>query len=318
MFKKLFSSRAIVRPIIVTATLLTSLSSLFIRLANAPSIILVFYRVAIASMLMLPYVIVKCRAEVRHVIKTRDAALSLLSGAFLGLHFYLYFESLTLTSIASAVILVNVEVFFVAFAMLFILHEKIPLRGWRGIIVAFIGSVIIALADASGGSDNIIGDLYAFLGAGAMAVYTLIGRVCRRNMSTALYTYILYTSSAITTLFMAVLSGTPLTGYSSDNILYAVLLAILCTLLGHSVFSWGLKFETPAFISITKLMQPFFAAIVGIVAFREIPSALVVVGGVIVIAGIYDYTKGTSPVSTAPQGNGIKVAENEVSDTDTD
>ncbi|HPU17273.1 MAG TPA: DMT family transporter [Bacillota bacterium] len=318
MFKKLFSGGAVVRPVIVTATLLTSLSSLFIRLANAPSIILVFYRVTIASLLMLPYVIAKCRDELRRVIKTRDMALSLLSGAFLGVHFYLYFQSLKLTSITSAVILVNVEVFFVAFAMLFVLREKISLRGWRGIIVAFIGSVIIALADANSGNDNIIGDLYAFLGAGAMAVYTLIGRVCRRNMSTALYTYILYTSSAVTTFLMAVLSGTPLAGYSGDNILYAALLAILCTLLGHSVFSWGLKFETPAFISIAKLMQPFFAAIVGIVAFREIPSALVVVGGVIVIAGIYDYTKGTSPVSTAPQGNGIKVAENEVSDTDTD
>jgi len=65
-------------------------------------------------------------------------------------------------------------------------------------------------------------------------------------------------------------------------------------------------------------MQPFFAAIVGVIIFSEIPSVLVVVGGIIVIAGIYDYTKGTSPVSTAPQGNGTEAAENDVSDTDTD
>ncbi|MCD8329676.1 MAG: EamA family transporter, partial [Lachnospiraceae bacterium] len=61
------------------------------------------------------------------------------------------------TSIASAVLLVDTEVFFVAFATLFFFREKIPRKAWIGILVTFVGSVIVGMGDAGGGSDAVRG-----------------------------------------------------------------------------------------------------------------------------------------------------------------
>ena len=124
--------------IIILGALGASFSALFIRFSTAPSMVLVLYRVIIASLLMLPAVLALRRAELRQMAR-KDVLLCLLSGLFLGLHFSLYFESLHFTSIASAVVLVDTEVFFVAFILLFLFHEKIPGPAWAGILVTFAG-----------------------------------------------------------------------------------------------------------------------------------------------------------------------------------
>ena len=49
--------------VIVLGTVSISLSAIFARMASAPSIILVFYRMLFACVLLLPVVFVKCRDE---------------------------------------------------------------------------------------------------------------------------------------------------------------------------------------------------------------------------------------------------------------
>ncbi len=68
-------------------------------------------------------------------------------------------------------------------------------------------------------------------------------------------------------------------------------MAVFCTLPGHSVFSWGLKYESAAFISAAKLLEPVFAGILGALLFREIPKTQVIVGGCVVILGVYVYSR---------------------------
>jgi drug/metabolite transporter (DMT)-like permease len=90
-----------------------------------------------------------------------------------------------------------------------------------------------------------------------------------------------------------VASGTPLAGYGANNWLTALGMAVLCTLLGHSIFTWGLEYLPPAYISTVKLLEPVFAAVWGMLLFRESPTLLVVVGGIIVIAGVFIYGRAT-------------------------
>ena len=267
-----------------------SLSAIFVRVSTAPSMVLVFYRVAIAAMLLLPVVLLRHRQAMK-ALQGRDILLCTLSGIFLGLHFTLYFESLKYTSIASAVVLVDTEVFFVALAMLLLFREKISVLGWLGISATFAGSVLIALADAGSGSNILLGDLIALGGAAAMSVYTLIGKVCRRHISTTVYTFIVYSTAAITVLILLLCSGTSVFGYAPVNLLTALGMALFCTLLGHSVFSWGLKYVSASFIATVKLLEPVFACMMGILFFGEIPGWLVILGGGLVILGVYLYAR---------------------------
>ena len=55
------------------------------------------------------------------------------------------------------------------------------------------------------------------------------------------------------------------------------------------IFSWGLKYESASYISTVKLMEPVFASVLGLLIFGEAPDLIVVIGGCIVILGVYLY-----------------------------
>ena len=267
-----------------------SLSAVFVRWSTAPSLVLALYRMAISAALLAPWTILRCGGELRRLTR-RDLLLCLASGAFLGLHFAAYFESLRWTSIASSVVLVDTEVFFVALGSVLLLRQKLPGRAWLAVALAFGGSVVIAMADTAVGPDALRGDAIALTGALCMAVYTMIGAVCRRRLSTTVYTCLVYTAAAVTLLVITLAGGAPLMGYGAVNGLTALGMAVFCTLLGHSVFSWGLKYLPPAFISTVKLMEPVFASMWGLALFAERPGALTVLGGAVIICGIALYSR---------------------------
>ena len=70
---------------------------------------------AFSAALMAVPVLAGRRRELKSLTR-RDVLLCLASGLFLGIHFAAYFGALRATSIASAVVLVDTEVFFVAAA----------------------------------------------------------------------------------------------------------------------------------------------------------------------------------------------------------
>ena len=267
-----------------------SLSAVFVRWSTAPSLVLALYRMAFSSALLAPWTLLYHREELR-TLSRRDLLLCLASGAFLGLHFAAYFESLRWTSIASSVVLVDTEVLFVALGSVLLLRKKLPGRAWLAVALAFGGSIVIAMADTAAGPDALRGDVIALSGALCMAVYTMIGAVCRRRLSTTVYTCLVYTAAAVTLLVITLAGGAPLMGYGAVNGLTALGMAVFCTLLGHSVFSWGLKYLPPAFISTVKLMEPVFASMWGLALFAERPGALTVLGGAVIICGIGLYSR---------------------------
>ena len=124
--------------IILLGVVGVSLSAPLIRVSSAPSFVLVLYRVLFATFLLLPIALVPNRHEL-HSLSRKELIFCLVSGFFLGMHFACYFEAIRLTSIASAVALVDTEVFFVAFMMLLLFHERIPPTAWAGILLTFFG-----------------------------------------------------------------------------------------------------------------------------------------------------------------------------------
>ena len=184
------------------------------------------------------------------------------------MHFTLYFESLKYTSIAASVVLVNLEVFFVALFLFFMYREKIPVKGILGIGAAFLGTVLIAVTDMGSGSNVVFGDILAFGGSFCVAGYTLIGRSCRTHISTSVYTCFVYGFACLTVGIAALISGTPFSGYEPVNYGLALGMTIFCTFFGHSVYSWGLKYLNATYITTIKLLEPVFASILGLLIFR--------------------------------------------------
>lgn len=271
--------------IVILGVLGASFSAIFVRFSDAPSMVLVFYRLGFAALAMtLPGI--KAFLEEKAQITRKDIFCCFVSGLFLAFHFFAYFTSLKLTSISAAVVLVDAEVFFVSFVVVFLFHERISKMAWAGIFITFLGSLVIALGDGMAGG-SVKGDLWAMSGAFFVAIYTLMGRICRQHMSTASYTMVVYWVTAAVSFVFLMVQGTPILGYSFRNVLCALGLTVFSTLLGHSVFSWALKTTSPAYVATVKLLEPVFASVLGVMIFMEIPRIPTIAGGLVVILGVY-------------------------------
>ena len=277
------------RLIVILGVLSLSLSSVMVRLSTAPSSILVIYRVFFTLLMLAPPLFLRHRQELMALTR-QELLLCLASGFFLGLHFASGFESYRHTSIAAATVLINIEVFFVAIGSVLFLRQKLAKTAWFAIVLTFLGSVIVAFAGSvSGGA--LFGNLLAVSSALFMAFCTMIGTVCRRTLSTTIYTFFIYLFAGLTVLLIALAGGTPLFGYEPVNIYTTFAMAVFCNLLGHSVFSWGLKYLPPSFVSTVKLLEPVFASVWAVFLFRELPEVPVLLGGFVVLAGIALYCR---------------------------
>ena len=268
-----------------------SLSSIFVKFSTAPAAVTAAWRLLWTVALMTP--VVWGRGAVRREllgVKWPLALLSALSGLFLAIHFVLWFESLNRTSVASSTTIVCTEVIWVCLGWWLFMGGRVPGKALAAIGVTVVGSVVIAFAD-SGSRGHLSGDILALLAAVAVAGYTLIGRAVRSDTSTTVYTYLVYTVCALVLVLTCVFQGQALLGHGSSPIWVGLALAVFSTILGHSIFSWCLKYFSPAFVSASKLCEPVGAAALAAAIFGQIPSAMQLLGGALILGGLVWYSR---------------------------
>lgn len=277
---------------IVIGILGISLSSIFVKYSSAPSAVTAAYRLLWTVTLMSPVVLGKAgiRRELFQVSR-KAFFLSCLSGLFLAIHFVLWFESLHHTSVASSTTIVCTEVIWVSLGYCLFLKGKLSAKAMISIAVTLAGSVLIAFADSTTGGSHLYGDILSLLAAVAVAAYVLLGRVVRETVSTTVYTYIVYSACAAVLLAVCQVQGSSLLAYGASAAIVGLLLAIFSTILGHSIFSWCLKYFSPSFVSASKLCEPVVAAVLAAFLFGEIPAGLQLLGGGLILGGVVYYSR---------------------------
>ncbi len=270
----------------------TSLSSIFVKLSDSPSIIISAYRMLFASLLWVVPVLIKDREELKK-ITISDLLWCFVSGVFLALHFATWIASLSMTSVASSTVLVSLSPVFVAAFSYFILKEDLRQRSIIGIAVAVVGSVLIAYGDSQGGGHALTGDFLALLGAVFVGGYLLIGGRVRIRLGVRVYVLIVYSISAVVLFSIAFATKTLVYPYPMKEMLLFFALAFFCSLLGHSVYNWMLEYVSSTFVSVATLGEPIFATILALLIFKEVPSVLTLLGGISVLFGLYIYVKST-------------------------
>lgn len=282
--------KANVKLIVILGVVFVSFSSVITKSSKAPSLIIAFYRLGFTVLLLLPYFLLKKSHELKKIDK-KTFFFCILSGIFLALHFATWISSIKYTSIASSTVLVNTHPIFIVIGTIFILKERVSTKAIISIAMSLTGSIIISTGDYSLGNNVLLGDILAILGGLFVAGYMMIGRYARQRISVTTYTFIVYLTCTVVLFLLVIGTKTSLYPYGADEYLRFFTLALLCTILGHSIFNWALEYVKPTFISTSVLAEPVFATIWAIFLFSEFPTIWQIIGSSIILFGIYRFTK---------------------------
>lgn len=280
-------SRGLIATGVTVAILAISTAAVLVRSSEAPSVIIAFYRLAIATALLgaAALVLPERRREIRGLGRRDWLGLGLV-GVVLAIHFWSWFVSLELTTVAASVVLVTLHPVLVAVVSRRLYGEGLTGAGWLGVAVALAGGVLIAGTDYRVGLGPLLGDGLALVGALAAATYFLAGRGYRQRFSLLAYVVPVYLASTLTLLALSLLTRAPLTGYPLEEYAIFAALALLPMVLGHTVLNWALRHVTAPVIATTVLAEPVGASLLAYLVLAEVPPAGTLVGGGVVLAGI--------------------------------
>ncbi|WLR51047.1 DMT family transporter [Bacillus tianshenii] len=271
---------------LLIGVLAVSTSAIIVKLASAPAAITAAYRLLFTVILMLPVIILKYHHELSNINK-KDWLYSALAGVFLSFHFILWFESLNYTSVASSVVLVTLQPIF-AFAGTFLFfQERLRLSAILSGCLAIGGSILISWGDFRLSGAALFGDILALGGAVMVTAYFLIGQNIRKRLSLMTYTFLVYSFSSFTLILYSVYNGYAFFSYPLKTWSYFLLLAIVPTLLGHTLFNWTLRWLSTSVISMSILFEPVGASILAYYIFGERLVWTQWIGGFLVLLGMF-------------------------------
>lgn len=270
---------------IVIGMISISFSAIFVKLAQAESGAIAFYRMLFTVLILLP-AFIKNRLHELKLLYQRDWLFSTVAGIFLALHFIFWFESLRYTSVASSTVLVTMQPLFAFIGTYLFFKDSITMKTLLSGVIAILGSVLISWGDFRLSGNALFGDILALIACVLVTAYFLFGQEVRKRVSLITYTMVVYSISTICLFFYVFIKGESFGPYPLMTWVWFLLLAIIPNLLGHSLFNWSIKWVSTNVISIAVLFEPIGASILALFIFGEKLTASQIIGGLIVILGL--------------------------------
>ncbi|GBF12035.1 DMT family transporter [Tepidibacillus infernus] len=267
-----------------------SSSAILVKQTTAPSAIIATYRMMFTVLIMIIPTFFFHFQEMKKLQK-KDYLYSFLSGLFLAFHFITWFESLKYTSIASSVVLVTMSPIFSMIGESIFFKKRYPLLSILGSLVSIIGGILIGLGDFRISGKALLGDLLALLGALMVTVYWLFGQKVRTRLTLLPYTLLVYGSSTIILVIYSFSFHYSFTQYEKTDWIVFIALAVIPNILGHTVFNWAIKYTNATTISMVLLGEPIGASILATLIYKEAPTLIQIIGGLIILLGLYVFQR---------------------------
>lgn len=260
-------------------------ASILIRLINLNALSIVTWRLIIGGLALMIISLALGKFTLNYLRN------SMLLGSILFLHFYFFVKAVQDTYIMNATVLVNTApIISLIIVALFKLEE---LRIFDGFIVvmAFIGVLIMFFSSFKLGY-RIIGDVEALLAALMISIYTVLGRSLLRSRGMSLeLASLIYVIAGVEALLINVSLGTLELTSTSTELFYILMLGLIPTAIGHTLFLASLKGLKPYETQLLALLEPIIATLLGFILFNEAPSLVSMIGALIIYLSVISLIK---------------------------
>lgn len=223
--------------------------------------------------------------------KKEDFITYLLSGC---IGFFIYVILFTkgtgmVTSATGSIVIAMVPVFTAFLASLFY-KEKLKTYQWFAIGVEFVGILVLTLMNGTFSINE--GVLWLLVAALCLATYNLLQRKLTKKYSAIeASTYSIF----VGTLFLCVFlpsSIEPTIHAPIEHIIYVLILGIFSSALAYIAWAKAISMaEKTTYVSNYMFVTPFLTTILGFVMMGEIPDKATILGGIIILIGLFIFNK---------------------------
>jgi drug/metabolite transporter (DMT)-like permease len=251
--------------------------------AHPPTI--AFFR-ALFGFLFLCTLVIRFREPVQFAAYRSRMGRLLVLGAFVSMTVSLYTYAIQHTTAANAALLVNSAPIYVAVLAPLALHEARARYTWASLGLAVMGMIFVSNpAELRLDWESLGGIAAAALSGFTYAFVMLIGRSLRGAVTGLTQTL---WSNGLTALVLLpwALRGVPMQTVA-ENIPLLIPLGVFSLGLSYLLYFLGLQRIPAQVVSVVALLEPVSGALFGLVLFDEIPNALGMIGGGLILASIY-------------------------------
>jgi len=264
---------------------------IFVRLADTGPVASAFWRTALAVPLLWAWVLTREKAAPAG--RPQWPAL-VLAGLFFSLDLGFWHWSIVWTSVANATLLANLAPIFVTLAGWLFWKRKATHTFLLGMVLAITGMFVLVGPNFMIGGTRLLGDAVGAMTAIFYAGYFLAIKVARDGgVSTSRLMAWSTTITAILLLPAALLSPQPFWPSSAHGWLVVAGLAIVSQILGQGLIAYAFAHLPASLSSVSLLIQPVVAAMAAWALFGETLGPAQLMGGAIVLAGIWLAKKGS-------------------------
>lgn len=274
---------------LLSGVLALSLSSFFVRWADAPGMITSFYRMSLATLFLAPLVWGR-RGGRRPAAAGRPPTwlwFPLAAGLFTALDHATWSTALQMTTVANATLLNNLAPVWVALFALLVWRQRLIGRFWLGLALACAGVFGIFGNTLLNQPSLSRGDALALSSSVFYAGYYLVTQRGRQHVETLTYIWFVDLAAAAVLLVVNLAAGNPLTGYSALTYLTFLAATLISQIGGYFSITYALGHLPASVVSPTMIAQPVLTALLAIPLAGEALQPLQILSGLSVLAGIY-------------------------------
>ncbi len=272
-------------------------SAIFVRWADIPGSASAFYRVLIASLVLLPWRATHKPAAAHRQSPSRRAHLvAIAAGIFFALDLAFFNTAVMRSSAATTSLLGSNAPIFVGLGSWLLLRKKPHALFWAGLAASMGGIALMIWAAATPGDggaarQSLSGDLMAVAAAFCFAGYILAVSKARESMDTLTLNAVSMASATLALLPICLAIGAPLWDYSRDTWIALLWLGIVTQVGAYLCIAYALGHLPATVVSIGLLAQAPLTAFLAALLLGEHLNALQLAGGTLVLAGIYIVTR---------------------------
>lgn len=262
-----------------------STAAVMIKASTTHPFVLSAVRLFIAAFLLTPLFLREYRKH-RDALPEGWLRRTTLPALLLAAHFISWAYGARMTLTAQASLIVNLAPVALPFFLHWLLRERINGREIAGTALALGGVFLLGARDAFSGGGDLAGNLMCFGSMLLFAWYLALGRVNRGTPSIWLYVIPVYWQAAAFCAIAALpFLGTLEIGSAREWSLL-VALAVVPTILGHSLLNLSMRTLRGQLVSVANVGQFVFAGLMAWMLFGEAPPLLFYAAAALVVSGV--------------------------------